>query len=311
VAFQWVATGLGGPEVLEMRPVELAPPGPGEVAVEVRAAGMNPVDYKHFRRGGDPSVLPLPIGDEISGVVTAIGPDTQLASGGGVVGDEVIAFRIKGGYATHLVANASNVFAKPPNLGFPEAANLLLVATTASEMLHVVKARQGETVLLHGAAGAVGVDVLQQAQRLGVTVIGTADAKNFDHVIGYGGVPVRYGPGLEDRVRALAPNGVVAALDAVGSTEAIDVSEDLVADRARIVTIANPERAASDGLHWIVSAIPASTKYRDSVRGQLIGWAGQGLLEVPIAATYPLEQAREAIRALMGDHPYGKLALVA
>jgi NADPH:quinone reductase len=311
MAFRWVATRFGGPEVLEMQSVALAPPQPGEVNIEVRAAGMNPVDYKRFKPGGDPSVLPLPVGDEVAGVVTAIGPDTQLASGGGVIGDEVMAFRVKGGYASALSAKAEDVFAKPDTLTFAEAANLLLVATTASEMLHVTKVKRGDTVLLHGAAGAVGSDVLQQARLLGVKVIGTADRKDFDAVAGYGGVPVQYGPGLEQRVRGLATQGIVAALDAVGTKEAIDVSEDLVADRDRIVTIANPERAASDGLRYIVSSLPASTEYRDSQRGHLIRLAAEGQLEVPIGATYPLEKAPEAVAALMGDRPYGKLALLA
>ena len=309
--FQWVATRFGGPEVLEMRNVDLAPPRPGEVTIEVRAAGMNPVDFKHFMPGGDPNVLPLRIGDEVAGIITAMGPDTQLATGGGLVGDEVVAFRVKGGYASDLTARAEDVFAKPAKLSFPEAANLLLVGTTASEMLHASKVVRGETILLHGAAGGVGVAVLQQARLLGATVIGTADAKNFHHVSRYGGVPVQYGRGLERRVRALAPGGVVAALDAVGSTEAIDVSEALVSNRDRIITIANRDRAESDGLRWIGSVIPASEEYRKSQRLRLLHLAAEGHLEVPIGASYPLTKGPEAIAALMSAHPYGKIALVA
>jgi NADPH:quinone reductase len=88
------------------------------------------------------------------------------------------------------------------------------------------------------------------------------------------------------------------------------VSEALVKDRNRIATIAAPDRAASDGLRWIVSSIPASTEYRNAQRGRLIGLAADGLLGVPIGLTFPLDKAPEAVAALMGDHPYGKLALV-
>lgn len=141
-------------------------------------------------------------------------------------------------------------------------------------------------------------------------MIGTADARDFDKVSRYGGVPVQYGPGLEDRIRDLASDGIVAALDAVGTTEAIDVSEALVADRKRIVTIAAPERAESDGILWIMASIPASNEFRNAQRHRLIRLAAEGKLEVPIGATYPLDLAPEAMAALMGHHPYGKLALI-
>ena len=118
-------------------PIDLAPPNKGEVTIEVRAAGMNPADYKHFAAGQDRSLLPLTVGYEASGVLSALGPGTEIATGGGAVGDEVVAFQIMGAYASHVTVNASDVFAKPANLTFPEAANLLLVGTTASEMLHV------------------------------------------------------------------------------------------------------------------------------------------------------------------------------
>lgn len=307
---QWVATRFGGPEALELRTVELPPPQTGEVTIEVRAAGMNPVDYKHLRAGGDPSVLPLPIGEEVAGVISAIGPDTPIATGSGSVGDAVIGFRVRGGYSSALTTRADNFFAKPDSLDYPQAANLMLAGTTASEMLHVTGVQQGDTVLLHGAAGAVGVSVLQQARLLGITVIGTADAANFDAVRGYGGIPVPYGPGLEGRVRKLAPEGIKAAFDAVGTTEAIDVSEALVADRRRIVTIAAHDRAQSDGLIWIMASIPASNEYRNSQRIHLLQLTAPGKLEVPVGATYPFERAREAVEALMGRHPYGKLALI-
>ena len=310
MATQWLATDLGGPEVLRQVTVDLGPPGPGEATIEVRAAGMNPADYKHFAPGQDRSLLPLTIGYEVAGVIAAIGPGTQLASGGGAPGDEVVAFQIMGGYASAVTVKASDVFTKPAALSFPEAANLLLVGTTAAEMLHVTGVASGDVVLLHGAAGAVGTSALQQARLLGARVIGTAGEASFDAVRRYGGIPVRYGPGLEQRVRTAAPEGVSAALDTVGSDEAIDVSLAVVPGRERIVTIAAPGRARTDKIQWIGGANPDSGPYRAMQRAPLLELAAGGRLSVPIGQTFPLDDAKAAVAALMGRHPYGKLALV-
>jgi NADPH:quinone reductase len=311
MASHWLATGFGGPEVLSQFPIDLEPPERGEVTIEVRAAGMNPADYKHFALGQDPSLLPLSIGYEVSGIISAIASDTEIASGAGAVGDPVVAFPIMGGYATHLTVKASDVFAKPATLSFPETANLLLVATTAAEMLHVAKVKSGDVVLLHGAAGSVGSIALQEIRRIGATVIGTASEENFDRVEQFGGVPVRYGPGLEGRVRAAAPHGVTVALDTVGSDEAIDVSLAAVGDRARIVTIVAAGRAKSDGLRWIGGSNPDSGPYRASQRARLLQMAGDGQIAVTVGSTFPMDEAPAAVAALMGPHPYGKLALEA
>jgi NADPH:quinone reductase len=311
VATKWVATDFGGPEVLQHLSVDLDLPGSGEVTVEVRAAGMNPADYKHIGPGQDRTLLPLTLGYEVAGIVSALGSGTGLASGGGRVGDEVVAFPILGGYASAVTVNASDVFAKPPGLDFPQAANLLLVGTTASEMLHVTDVSRDDVVLLHGAAGAVGTSALQQARLLGATVIGTAAPENFAAVRRYGGIPVEYGPGLEARVRAVASSEVTVALDTVGSDEAIDVSLVVVADRERIVTTAAFQRARKDGLLSIGVSNPASGPYRAAQRTRLLQLAADGHLEVPIGATYPLADAPAALGALMGRHPFGQLALMA
>ena len=307
---QWIATRPGGLEVFELVDVEVPPPGPGEVTVRVRAAGMNPADYKHIA-AADAGDFPRPVGYEVAGELTALGADTQIASGGGAVGDEVLAFRVRGGWADELTLPAADVFAKPPTVSFPAAANLLLAGSTAAELLHRAAVGRGDTVLLHGASGAVGVSVLQQAALLGVRVVGTASERSFDVVRRYGGEPVTYGDGLEERVRAAAPQGVAAALDCIGTEEALAVSLALVADRDRIITIATPaERVAEAGVRRIAGAIPESTAYRDSVRAELIRLAGSGRLEVPIAATYPLEDALVAAEVLQGGHPGGKIALL-
>jgi NADPH:quinone reductase len=311
MATQWQAVGFGGPEVLKQVSVDLPAPMSGQVAVEVRAAGMNPSDYKHFATGQDPSLLPLTIGYEAAGVITALGPDTQIATGDGAVGDDVVTFQILGAYASDIVVNASDVLAKPSTLTFPEAANLLMVGTTASEMLYVTDVRAGDVVLLHGAAGAVGNSALQQARQLGATVIGTASKANFEFVEQFGGIPVEYGPGLEDRVRARAPGPVTVALDTVGTDEAIGVSLATVGDRSRILTIAAAGRAKSDGLQWIGGSNPKSGPYRASQRARMLEMAGSGKLTVPIAKIFSMEEAPVAVASLMGKHPFGKLALEA
>jgi NADPH:quinone reductase-like Zn-dependent oxidoreductase len=309
MARHWIALEPGGLEVFSLEEYDVPPPGPGEVTIEVRAAGMNPADHKHVA-AADPKAFPIAVGYEVAGVIGAIGPETEIASGGGRSGDEVLAFRVAGGWATELTVPAVDVFAKPASLSYAEAANLLLAGCTAAEMLHVTDATEGETVLVHGASGAVGVSVLQQAAARGVRVVGTASEGGFDRVRRYGGVPVRYGAGLEERVREAAPGGVAAALDCVGTDEAVDVSLALVADRARIVTIAAAARAQAEGFLAIGGSMPASKAFRDAARADLIRAAAEGRLSVPIARTYPLTDALTALELLRGQHPGGKLALI-
>lgn len=290
--------------------METPQPGAGEVTIAVRAAGVNPADYKHVSAPRDGLELPVPIGYEVSGVIAAIGPDTEIASGGGAVGDPVVAFRISGGYATEVTVPAKDVFAKPARLSDEEAANLLLVGTTAAQMLHVTDVRPGETILVHGASGAVGVSILQQAADLGARVIGTASEASFARVRRFGGLPVAYGPGLAERVAEAAQGAVAAALDTVGTDEAVDVSLQLVPDRQRIVTIVAAKRAEEEGFHAVFGAQPESQAYRDSARGRLLDLAAEGRLQVPVARTYPLAEAPDALAFLKQGHPGGKLALL-
>jgi NADPH:quinone reductase len=307
-ARRWVAVDFGGPEVLRCIDVDVADPGPGQVTIGVRACGMNPADAKHIAPGQDRSLLPLLIGYEVAGVITALGPETELASGGGAAGDEVVA-QVSGGYTTAITVPATAVFAKPSPLSFPEAANLLLVGTTAADLLHTSGAREGETVLLHGAAGSVGVSVLQQARRLGVRVVGTASPANFDLVRRFGGAPVPYGPGLLERVREAAPGGVAAALDTVGSDEAGDVSLALVGDRQRVVTIAAAPRARTDGYVFVGASNPESGPFRARARGRILKLAADGNLVVPMAQTFPFGEAPAALAMLTRPHRPGKIAL--
>jgi NADPH:quinone reductase len=291
MAQRWIATS---PLDLTLASFDVPPPGPHEVTIHVHAAGVNPADHKHLPRA---TSFPVPIGYEVAGQVTAVGSPAPFA-----VGDEVLAFRVTGGWATAVTVPAADVFAKPATLSYPEAANLLLAGTTASEMLHVVGASAGETVLVHGASGAVGVAVLQLARSLGVRVIGTCSASSSDRVSAFGGTPVEYGDGLLERL----PASVDAALDCIGTPEAVSVSVAL-APPQRIVTIAAPE---SSGLRRIAGAMPESKAYRDSVRASLVALAAAGELVVPMARTFPLAAAPEALELLRTGHPGGKLALL-
>jgi NADPH:quinone reductase len=291
MALRWVATG---PTTLSFESYDVPPPGPDEVTLTVHAAGVNPADHKHLVRA---TSFPAPIGYEVAGVVSAVGSSAPFA-----IGDEVLAFRVSGGWSSSLNVPATDVFAKPPSLSFPEAANLLLAGTTASEMLHVVDASAGDTILVHGASGAVGVAVLQLAASLGVRVIGTCSPARSDVVSSFGGTPVAYGAGLLSRL----PASVDAALDCVGTAEAVTVSKE-VADPARIVTIAAPE---SSGLRRLGGAMPASKAYRDAVRADLVALAAGGDLIVPMARTYPLAEAAAAVELLRTGHPGGKVALL-
>lgn len=314
MAMRWTAPQPGPVDDWRFDEVDIAPPGPGEVTIRVRAAGINPADAKHVAQARPGATFPVPIGYELSGEVIAVGPDALGGSGEVREGDEVVAFRVQGAYATEITVPARDVFAKPANLSHPEAANLLLAGTTAAEMIQVTRVAEGDTVLLHAASGAVGVSLLQQARTLGVRVIGTVgpDATaSADRVREYGGIPVAYGEGLRARVEEAADGApIAAAWDAVGTDEAVEVSLALVADRDRIVTIVDPERAKRDGFLWIAGSRPESARFRDIARARVLELAASGALEVPLARTYPLAEAIEAVRFVMTGHPGGKVALL-
>lgn len=308
---RWIARHPGPPRTWEFVEVPTAAPGPGEVAIRVRAAGVNPADAKHVAAEAG-QAWPVAIGYEVSGEISALGPGvTAIGSGPAAVGDEVLAFRISGGYATDVVVPAASAFAKPATLDHAEAANLLLTGTTAAEMLEVTGAAPGETILLHGASGAVGVSVLQLASVRGIRVLGTAAETSFERVRRFGGIPIAYGPGLAARVAAVAGDlAIAAALDAVGTDEAIDVSTAFVADRSRIVTIAAHGRAERDGIRWIAGSLPESARFRDAARAGLIAAAAASTLCVPVARTFPLSEAATALEILADGHPGGAFALI-
>ncbi|MGD1011443.1 MAG: NADP-dependent oxidoreductase [Acidimicrobiales bacterium] len=309
-----VASAFGGPEVLEVIEEGARVPGVGQVLIEVRAAGTNPIDYKLYSgvMGADPTRLPMRLGLEAAGVVTAVGEAADGPAGAVLEGDEVMAYPIQGAYASEVVAPATSVLPKPSNFSFEEAAGLLLTGCTAVHGLKVTNVAAGDTLLVHGAAGGVGLMVVQLAVEAGARVIATAGEANHAYLRDLGAEPIRYGAGLVERVRALAPDGVDAAFDAVGTDEAVDASVDLVSDRGRIVTIAAFQRGAKLGFK-VIGAGPdgdPGTEIRSAARLELLRLAEDGKLKVRVASRYPLAEAAGAHRELMAGHAHGKIVLI-
>jgi NADPH:quinone reductase len=309
-----VATAFGGPEVLSVIETPVGSPGPGEVLISVRAAGTNPIDYKLYSgaMGRDPARLPMRLGSEAAGVVTAVADGTEGPAGRVAAGDEVVAFRIAGAYADDVVVPASSVIPKPSTLSFEEASGMMLTGVAAAHALAVTRVGAGDTVLLHGAAGGVGLMAVQLAVDAGARVIGTTSPDGHALLREFGAEPVTYGPGLEDRVRALAPGGVDVAVDAVGGDEALDTSLALVPDRGRIVTLVASRRAFDSGIK-VIGAAPGAdpgTEIRAAARLELARLAEAGELRVVVAAAYPLAETAAAHRALAAGHTHGKIVLL-
>jgi NADPH:quinone reductase len=311
-----VATAFGGPEVLRVKQADVAPPGRGEVSVTVRAAGVNPVDMKSYagqEKGHDESKLPLRLGVEASGVVTAAGAETRGPAGPVAVGDEVIAYRILGAYADTVTMPADAIVPKPPRLSWATASAMMLTGTTAIHLLTATGVTDGDCVLIHGAAGGVGSIAAQIAVRDGARVIGTASEDQFDRLRSYGVIPVTYGEGLLERVRSAAPDGVGAAIDTVGTDEAIDVSLALVPDRRRIATIAAFDRAKGTGIKELGGS-PGSDQggieIRNSARLRLTSLVTDGSVEIVMGPSFPLADVAEAHRQLTAGKTRGRVVLV-
>lgn len=314
VASVVIAAGYGGPEVLSVIDEPMPDPGPGEARIEVRAAGVNPIDYKTYSGafGADPVRLPIRLGSEAAGLVTAVGPRAVGPAGPVAAGDEVIVFRAPGAYAAELVVPAQAVVPKPAALDWAQAAGLMVTGVTAWHALAVTGTGAGDTVLIHAAAGGVGVMAVQLAVARGASVVATASPARHAFLRELGATPVAYGPGLAGRVRAAAPDGVTAALDLIGSDEAMEVSLALVSDRARVVTIAAFAKGLKAGIKVIGGAPGADpgTEIRDAARLDLARLAGAGALKVFVTQTFPLTDAAAAHRAIMTGHAAGKIALL-
>lgn len=315
------ALAFGTADVIDLIDVVDREPGEGEVLVAVRAAGLNPYELKRVRGdfGTDPAQLPLRLGSEAAGVVTAVGGGAAptLADGSPVaVGNEVFGSRFSGAAAARVVTKAGGLLRKPAALSFEEAAGLLSVGTTAAHALVAIgladaTAARGAVVLIHGVAGSVGRLAAQLALHRGARVVGTAAPARHDELRELGVEPVVYGDGLAARVRALAPDGVDAAIDTVGTDEALHVSLDLSDDPARVVTIVNFAAAVAAGAQAIgggPGADPGSA-IRADARFELAALAAEGAITVPLARVLPLSEARAGYQLIEGGHAGGKVVL--
>ncbi|WP_327287420.1 NADP-dependent oxidoreductase [Streptomyces sp. NBC_01198] len=295
---------FGGPEVLRFTAVEEPHPGPGEVRVAIRAIGVNPMEFK-VRRGWFeafvPTVLPSVPGVEAAGVVDEVGAGVTAFA----VGDEVVGWVKGGSYAQYAIAD--NVVLKPAGLSWEQAVALPVAGETADRVLRELDVEKGETLLIHGAAGAVGTLAVQLAVARGVTVVGTASAANHAYLRELGAVPVTYAEGLVERVRQAAPAGVDAVFDAAGFG-ALPDSIELRGGTGRIVTVAD---VAAQGLGVALSLGASTTpgEVADVVGEQLRGLA-DGTLRVRIDEVLPLAEAAKAQDRSEGGHARGKLVLV-
>ena len=308
-----IARQFGDVQDLEIVDQPVGEPGPGQVRIAVRAASINPADLKQLRGmfGRNEKSLPLRLGSEVSGVVTAVGPDAVGPAGPITVGDEVVGYPVRGGFAADVLVKASSVLPKPATLGWGEAAGLLVGAVTAFHLVEAVALAEGDRVIIHGATGNVGLAAVQLARLRGAEVVGTVSAAHEDELRALGAVPVLYGAGLEERLRALLPDGADAALDTVGSDEALDASVALVRDRRRIASIAGFARGPELGIQLLGSGPGADpgSELRSNARLPMLQLAGDGLLVGPPVVGFPLEQVREAMTLVGSGHAGGKVVL--
>ncbi|WP_040885050.1 NADP-dependent oxidoreductase [Janibacter sp. HTCC2649] len=294
----------GTPDTLTLTDVPDPKVGPGEVLIRVRSASVNPVDWKVLAGYLDGLMqvdFPAIPGWDVSGVVEAIGPDTPEYA----VGDEVIAYARKdwvqqGTFAELVSAPVRTVARKPAALDWNEAAGLPLAGLTAYQLLHRLDTTKGDTVLVHAAAGGVGILAVQIATALGARVIGTASEGNHEFLRELGAEPVTYGDGLAERVRELAPEGVDVVVDFVGGV--LETTQAVLKDGGRHGSIADATVAEAGGISAWVRPDSADLQ-------ALADLADAGKLTVPVAEVFALENAAKAYELSQGGHVRGKIAI--
>jgi len=294
----------GGTEVLKVVDVPRPVPGAGQVLVQVKAAGINPGEAKiragllHSRW---PATFPSGQGSDLAGIVAETGPGVTSFS----TGDEIIGWtdnRVS--QAEYVVVEEQHVTAKPAGVPWEVAGALFVAGATAYAAVRAVGLTGGDTVVVSGAAGGVGSLAVQLARRAGATVIGLASEAHHQWLAGHGVIPVTYGDGVAGRIRQAAGQ-VDAFIDTFGA-EYVEVALDLGVEPSRIDTIANFEAVARFGVKAEGNAAGASA----GVLAELAGLIAAGELEVPIAATFPLDRVRDAYRQLAEGHVLGKIVLL-
>ncbi|UNZ20833.1 NADP-dependent oxidoreductase [Streptomyces sp. 891-h] len=295
---------FGGTEVLSATRQPLPRVGPGEVLVRVRHAGVNPVDWKIMAGGLEAlmdTVFPVVPGWDVAGVVERVGIDVPEFS----AGDEVMAYARKdyvhgGTFAEFVTVPVRCLARRPSSLSWEEAAGLPLAGLTAYQTLTRLGTREGETVLIHNAAGGVGSLGVQIARALGARVIGTASPANHARLREFGAEPVAYGDGLTDRVRELAPKGVDVVADFVGGV--LDATLGVLAEGGRHASIADNSVTEAGG-QWLWVRPSASDLT------ELARLADEGKLTVRVAETFPLTRLADAFELSQSGHVHGKIVV--
>ncbi len=291
----------GDPDVLRVEEVDEPHAGAGQIRVAVKAAGVNPIDWK-IRSGAMAQVMPVDLpripGSDVAGVVDEVGDGVTDAA----VGDEVFGSAVGGGSADYAVVD--HYAAKPAGLSWAEAAGLPVAVETAVRSLDLLGVGDGQTIVINGAAGGVGIAAVQLARARGARVIGTASATNHAFLRDLGAEPTTYGDGLAERVRDLAPGGVDRAFDTAGHGALPDLVE-ITGNADYVVTIADfsaPQygvrvTTGGEGRAW-------------QALGQAAELFEQGRFTLPVAETFPFSQAPAAHRRSEDGHVRGKLVLV-
>jgi len=290
---------FGGPEVFEIVDLPDPHPGPGQVRIAVRAAGVNPSDWKK-RRGLMDEGLPQTMGHEAAGVVDELGEGVT----GVAVGDRVFGFSAQEAAQAEL-AVLSAYAPIPPSLDFAAAAALPAAVETATRALDQLGVGNGGTLLINGASGSVGSAAVQLAVVRGARVVGTAGPANHEYLRSLGAEPVAYGEGLVERVRAVAPDGVDAALDVAGSGVLPELIE-LAGGPEHVVTIADFAGAREYGVRFSRGDDGRALHALAEI-GELIE---AGRFSLPVAKTFPLAEVAAAHRVSEDGHARGKLVLL-
>jgi NADPH:quinone reductase-like Zn-dependent oxidoreductase len=294
----------GGIDVLKVVEVPRPVPGPGEVLVQVKAAGINPGEAK-IRSGllhsMWPATFPSGEGSDLAGIVAETGPGVT----GFAAGDEVIGWTDnRASHAEYVVAEAEHLTPKPAAVPWDVAGALFVAGVTAFAAVRAVGLTTADTVVVSGAAGGVGSIAVQLARRTGATVIGLAGEANHEWLRAYGVIPVTYGDGVADRIRQAAGQ-VTAFIDTYGA-DYVELALELGVEPARIDTIANFAAIEKYGVKGDASAAGSSA----AILAELAGLVAAGDLEVPIAATFPLDRVQDAYRLLEPGHIRGKIVLI-
>jgi len=294
----------GDVDVLSVVEVPQPVPGPGQVLVRVKAAGINPGEAK-IRQGllhsRWPAVFPSGQGSDLAGIVAETGPEVT----GFAAGDEVIGYTDdRASQAEYVLVEAGHLTAKPQGVPWEVAGSLFVAGATAYAAVRAVALSAGDTVVVSGAAGGVGSIAVQLARLAGATVIGLAGEANHGWLADHGVIPVTYGDGVADRIRQAASK-IDAFIDTFGA-DYVQLALELGVAPSRIDTIVNFGAVGQYGVKAEGSAAGASA----AVLAELAELIAAGRLEIPIAATFPLAEVREAYRRLAQGHIRGKIVLM-